>query len=330
MNLTDAAISALSGTSGAPGATLLALGQALKARGYHFTTVTPATHQRIHARDQARLAQDLAGVFGWNRPFESSLLEPELLRCMADAGVVGDRDGNLCSKVRASTLDGQLYWHSGFPTSAQDAVFFGPDTYRFLRALNQEIGTRGGTLGRAVDLGCGSGAGAIAIALAHPEATVFAVDINQAALDLTEVNAQLAAVDNVRPVMSDLLTALDGSFDMIVSNPPYLLDREQRAYRHGGGDLGAGLSLAVVEQAIARLSPGGVLLLYTGVAIVANRDPFRAAVEPMLAGAGFTWRYEEIDPDVFGEELDESHYAHADRIAAVWLWARKPEAQRST
>ena len=39
---------------------------------------------------------------------------------------------------------------------------------------------------------------------------------------------------------------------------------------------------------------------------------------------GAEWSYEEIDPDVFGEELDEAEYRCADRIAAVWLAVRRP------
>ncbi|WP_426210110.1 methyltransferase [Massilia sp. TWP1-3-3] len=311
----------------ARGAALLALGLALKQRAYAFTTVTPATHARVNARADARRSADLAGIFGWSRPFCADVPDAELLQCMRDAGVVtgvDDADGALLSQVRASTLDGQLYFHSAFPTSASDAVFFGPDTYRFIRALRGALAAFLGPITRAVDIGCGAGSGAMTIALAHPGATVFAADINQAALNAAAINARLASVTNLLPVHSDLLSGLDGDFDLIVSNPPYLLDREQRAYRHGGGDLGAGLSVAIVEQAVARLAPGGMLALYTGVAMVDTADPFRASAESLLGAAGFRWTYEEIDPDVFGEELAEPAYQHTDRIAAVFLCASKP------
>lgn len=43
----------------------------------------------------------------------------------------------------------------------------------------------------------------------------------------------------------------------------------------------------------------------------------------MLEAARLSWKYEEIDPDVFGEELDTPAYAGIDRIAAVLLVARK-------
>ena len=128
----------------------------------------------------------------------------------------------------------------------------------------------------------------------------------------------------VEAVHSDLLTAVPGTFDLIVANPPYLVDPAARAYRHGGGDLGAGLSLAILDAGVERLAPGGTLLLYTGAAIVNGQDPLRKAAAARLAGTGLRWSYREIDPDVFGEELDSGAYAEADRIAAVVLTVRKP------
>lgn len=305
-------------------AALVELGRALRQHAYSFTTVTPLTHQRVNAREGAAWAHDLAGIFGWSRPFKEGVPNAELLALMERAGVIDTgADGLLRARLRASTLDGQLYFHSPFPTSEQDAVFFGPDTYRFIRALRQGLAALDAPVRRAADIGCGAGPGAVTLALAYPGAEVFGVDINPAALVLADVNARIAGAANLEAVNSNLLRELDGQFDLIVSNPPYLLDGEQRAYRHGGGDLGAGLSLAMVEEAIERLAPGGVLMLYTGVAMVASADPFRAAAETRLRDAGFLWSYEEIDPDVFGEELEQPAYGHADRIAAVWLRATK-------
>ncbi len=306
---------------------LYQLGCTLKRSGYAFTTVTPATHQRVNARAGNFYSSEVTGIFGWSRSFAPALISKPLLRNMVLAEVIAEVDQpNWRLKVRASTLDGQLYFHSAYPTSEKDAVFFGPDTYRFIRALNHQLVLDRPGVRRAVDIGCGAGPGAVSIAARYPDATVYGVDINPAALELTEVNARLAGVSNLVTADSNLLDALDGEFDLIVSNPPYLLDREQRAYRHGGGELGAGLSVDVVRAAIERLAPGGRLMLYTGVAIVHSHDPFRAAVAELLDENGFQWKYQEIDPDVFGEELDEAPYRHTDRVAAVWLCATKPGA----
>jgi methylase of polypeptide subunit release factors len=117
---------------------------------------------------------------------------------------------------------------------------------------------------------------------------------------------------------------VEGQFDMIVANPPYLNDPLQRAYRHGGGELGSGLSLRIAQSARERLSPGGTLLLYSGSPIVGGVDRLLQAIEQDFAGCDLSWSYEEIDPDVFGEELETGAYRAVDRIAAVVLTARQP------
>jgi methylase of polypeptide subunit release factors len=148
-------------------------------------------------------------------------------------------------------------------------------------------------------------------------------DVNEAALRLARVNAALASTPNAIVQRADILDGVEGAFDLIVSNPPYLNDPLARAYRHGGGDFGAALSLRILEAALPRLAPGGTLLLYTGTAIVAGRDLFREAALPRLAAGDLAWTYEEVDPDVFGEELDTAAYNAAERIAAIVLNVRK-------
>lgn len=308
---------------------LVLLGNQLLAQAYRFTTVTPVTHQRVNARTGNEWARSLTDVFGWSRPFRMSGIDapvsPEMVELMRAADILRPFEDGWKSVLRASTLDGKLYFHSAYPTTEADAIFFGPDTYRFIRALQSTLTsafTTGATIHRAADIGCGAGPGALTIATHCPDAEVFAVDINDAALHVTAVNARLATLPNIAPCNSNLLTALPGQFDLIVSNPPYLVDHEQRTYRHGGGPLGAGLSLAIVDAALERLTPQGMLLMYTGAAIIDGEDPFLQALQSRLAGQRCAWSYEELDPDVFGEELDEVAYAQCDRIAAVWLKVR--------
>ena len=299
--------------------TLLQLGRRLQADGYRFITPTPLTHQRVNQRDEGQVADTLRDVFGWSRPFEPGLLSADEQRQLQDAQVIDVYDGRLKSRVRWSSLDDLLFVHSGFPTDAADSVFFGPDTYRFAQLIHAHLQQSFAPIQRAVDIGCGAGVGAILIARARREAEVLAVDINPAALRLTAINAALAEVANVEVLASDVLQGTEGNFDLIVANPPYMADPAGRAYRHGGGSLGAGLSLRIVEQALNRLAPGGSLLLYTGVAMVDGRDPFFDTVVPRLDSTRFGWTYRELDPDVFGEELLNPGYQRVDRIAVVAL-----------
>jgi SAM-dependent methyltransferase len=305
---------------------LAALGRELGASGYRFTTVTPATHQRVIARDPAAMARDLRDILGWSRPFAPETLAPELFAMMREARVLAPAGQGWCATLRAATLGDGLYFHSAYPTSDEDAVFFGPDTYRFMAAVERAFTLLPAPPRRVADIGCGAGPAAIGIARRYPEAEVFALDVNDAALALTRVNADVAGVANVVAQRSDLLAGVDGDFDLVVSNPPYLLDPGKRVYRHGGGRYGAGLSLAIVNAAMARLRPGGSLFLYTGVAMTGPDDAFLAEIAPLLDRACTAWRYEEIDPDVFGEEVATPGYEDVERIRAVWLHAVKRSA----
>ncbi|MBH3428918.1 methyltransferase [Pseudomonas alkylphenolica] len=297
---------------------LLQLGRRLKADGYAFTCVTPATQQRNLERTRAS-AHSLRDVFGWNRPFSPDRLSPDELAQMRLADILEHQGTDLRSTVRFSTLGEWLFVHSGYPTTAADAVFFGPDSYRFAQVIQAHLQRNLTPVDHAIEIGAGTGIGAIVIAAARRNAQVTAVDINDLALRYTAINLSLAELANVSLEHSDVLRGVTGTFDLIVANPPYMLDASERTYRHGGGKLGEGLSLRIVRESLPRLTPGGTLLLYTGVAIVEGQDRFYNALQDMLELPKWAWCYQEVDPDVFGEQLLEPGYGDVERIAAVAL-----------
>ncbi|BCJ48406.1 SAM-dependent methyltransferase [Actinoplanes ianthinogenes] len=302
---------------------LLRLGQRLRDDGYRFTTVTPATHARVNRRPGNEVAGDLRDVFGWSRPFPPELLPGELRELMLAAGVADEGGVLWRSRVRFSTYDGELFVHSAFPTDAPDSVFFGPDTYRLIDAATAYLEGREQPVARVADIGCGTAAGAIAVAKRAPDAQVLAVDINDTALRYARVNARLAGTTGVQPRHGDLLDDVDGAFDLIIANPPFMVDPAGRAYRDGGGPDGNDLSLRIIDAAAKRLAGGGALVLFSGTGITGGRDPLRAAAADRLAGTDLTWTYREVDPDVYGEELEGPAYAGADRIAVVVLTATR-------
>lgn len=303
---------------------LLELGRTLRRDGYAFVTVTPETHRRIDERaaqageSEARTLRD---VFGWNRPFQRSLLPRRMLELLSVSGELEALDGGLLrSKIRFSTAEGQLFVHSAYPTVQHDAVFFGPDTYRFC-SLVQRWAPQ--VVRYAVDV-CG-GAGAGGLALGRRAKRIAIADINLKALTFAAINAALAGVP-LEVVESDLLDAIDEEPDLIIANPPYMRDVRGRAYRDGGGAHGEALSVQIVRDALSKLAPGGELILYTGAAIVGGRDVLRDQLAPLLltrsADVVHDFTYEELDPDVFGEELSLPSYTGVERIAVVGLHVR--------
>lgn len=290
---------------------LTALLRDLKAAEYEFVAVTPATHERVLARSAAQHL-GLRDIFGWNRIFDESGLESRFLEHLRSAHALEERRAKLRSKVRVASLGGDLFLHSAFPTEETDAVFFGPDTYRFARFIAQHL-PRFENARRIVDMGSGSGAGAIVAARLRNFDRVTMVDMNPGALEFAQVNADVAGV-SVEVVLSDEIPA---GMDLVIANPPYMMDEGKRSYRDGGDLLGGSVAVDWVSQAIERLEPGGTMLLYTGVAYSRGEAPTVSALAQLCAETGAKLELEEIDADVFGEELERLPYADVERIAAI-------------
>ncbi len=124
-----------------------------------------------------------------------------------------------------------------------------------------------------------TGTGCIGLALAHelPDSQVTAIDISPAALALARENAErLGLAERFQCLENNLLDGLDdASFDVVVSNPPYIFsrvwetlapcvrDHEPQLALDGGED-GMDLIRPLVEQAARVLKPGGSLLLEIG------------------------------------------------------------------
>ncbi|HEY9054151.1 MAG TPA: peptide chain release factor N(5)-glutamine methyltransferase [Rectinemataceae bacterium] len=140
------------------------------------------------------------------------------------------------------------------------------------------------------DLCTGSGAVAISIKAERPSWDVSASDLSEPALEIARANAQ-ALLDSTIPFFSsDLLSGIEGRFDIITANPPYVTSaetdellasgwKEPRMALDGGED-GLDFVRRIASQAPERLKPGGWLLIETDALQV---DDARS----ILVGEGF-------------------------------------------
>ncbi|QTC90275.1 methyltransferase [Brevundimonas goettingensis] len=302
-------------------AALLDLLAALKAVRYAFVTPTPATHALVRQRSAAADADILRDVFGWCRPFRLDQLPGTFATLMRTAGVLVEDGGGYRSTVRVSTLADRSFLHSA-PTRDNDAVFLGPDSYRFTRFLTSAL-RRGGSVSRALDLGTGAGAGALTLKAILPDSEVHASDINPAALRFAALNAAAAGLD-IRFQQACGLPAAPAMFDLIISNPPYIAGDAGKTYRDGGDDYGTALALDWVRSSVGRLASGGRFILYTGAPVVAGRDIVRDNLTVLSAEQNLRLEYEELDPDVFGSSLRLEAYQSVERIAAVGAILTEP------
>ena len=303
---------------------LLYLLHFLKDKKYAFTVITPLSHQRISLRKKSRSSEQrsLKDIFGWNLPFIPNDLDYQLFMTLKSAEIIRNEKDQWLSNVRVASLENGLFIHSSFPTVEKDTVFFGPDTYRFYYHLKQYLLNYPPQIHRSLELCCGTSAVAITLAQSFPNITeIYTADINPKALFYSQINKIFNDTNHVFPNYSDLFSELDGKFDLIFANPPYLIDSHERQYRHGGSQLdGMDLAFKILKEGIKRLSPQGTLFLYTGVAIGQNGNNFLKTVQDwILDYPSFKYSYEEIDPDVFGEELDQIAYQHIERIAVALI-----------
>lgn len=285
---------------------------------YKFVTPTPSTHARVIKREDRSEAHSLTDVLGWSLPFRESLIDDEILGLLEEAQALErNHDGLWRSTIRVSSLHQHLFLHSAFPCDEQDAVFFGPDSYRFADAIIAELTDRPACNEPCViDIGTGSGVGAIVAAGLCPGAPITMTDINPKAIRFAHINAAVAGVP-VRSILGPDLSGVDFKADVILANPPYMIDPARRAYRDGGGAHGSATALAMTEMALDHLAPGGRFILYSGSAIVRGNDLLRDRLGRLGESRNCTLRYREIDPDVFGEELGNAYYADVDRIAVI-------------
>jgi release factor glutamine methyltransferase len=147
---------------------------------------------------------------------------------------------------------------------------------------------------RILDIGTGSGAVAISLAHDWSEAQITATDLSHLALEIARENAKrLGFANRIRFLEGDLLAPLAGeSFDLIVSNPPYLPETERdtlsvevRDYEppralFAGAD-GLDVYRRLIPVAFAALAPGGFLALEIGFGQ-------HSAVAALLESAGFS------------------------------------------
>jgi release factor glutamine methyltransferase len=155
-----------------------------------------------------------------------------------------------------------------------------PETEHLIEVAVERLGEgRANASLRIADVGTGSGCVAVALAHEFPYAEIFATDISAAALAVAVRNAtRHSMTERVHFLECNLLDGFAsecGTFDMIVSNPPYVarseeaqLQREVREHEpHEAlfcGATGTEIYAALVSQAAGLLKPGGFLALEIG------------------------------------------------------------------
>lgn len=143
---------------------------------------------------------------------------------------------------------------------------------------------------KVLDMGCGSGVLGLTLAAERPTWQVTLADISEDALTLAKENAAALGIGSARFLRSDLFSAVEGEFDGIVANLPYVPESERaslsREVMHdpalalfGGAD-GLEVIRRFIPEAFRRLRPGGWMVLEIG-------HDQASQVEEILRSSGF-------------------------------------------
>jgi release factor glutamine methyltransferase len=168
----------------------------------------------------------------------------------------------------------QEFW--GLSLDVSPAVLIPrPETELIVEAALERFADRTQPLAVA-DACTGSGCLAVALAAELPHATVVATDISQVALDVARRNSERHRLDGrIRFISTNVLDGVDGTFDLIVGNPPYVrtvdrpaLQPEVRDFEPPvalfGGETGMDIVATLVGQAVGRLRHQGYLMFEFG------------------------------------------------------------------
>lgn len=202
-------------------------------------------------------------------------------------------------RVPVSHLIGERAFYGRRFKVSGDVLDPRPDTETLIEAALSE------PFARVLDLGTGSGCILVTLLAEQPEATGVGTDLSEAACLQASANAVLHGVESrARIVCADWLAGIEGRFDLVVSNPPYLsagemADAAPELARHeprmaltDGAD-GLSVYRLLASEAPAVLSATGRLLVEIG---------WRQGAEVRAIFAAQGWGEVEILPDIDGRD----------------------------
>ena len=231
-------------------------------------------------------------------PDRLTLHLPEVVPPGAEARLAAALAARLARQPVAQIIGTRLFWGRAFRVTP-DVLDPRPETECLVAAaLEHPFGT-------VLDLGTGSGCILLSLLADRPMARGTGVDLSPGALAVAAGNARaLGLSERARFLLSDWCRAVEGRFDLIVSNPPYIAademaglapevrDHEPHLALTPGGD-GLDAYRAIASEAPARLVAGGTILVEIG-------PSQGAAVRDLLLGAGL--ERVEIRPDLDGRD----------------------------
>lgn len=166
-------------------------------------------------------------------------------------------------------------WFSGLPFYVDERVLVPRSPFAELIHTRFEPWLEPGRVSRILEIGTGSGCIAVACAVAFPDAQVVATDLSADALAVARINVERHGLARqICLLEADLFAGVEGQFDLIVSNPPYVPEAEvlglpaeyvhEPALALGSGTDGLESTRRILQDAPRHLEPEGLLAVEVG------------------------------------------------------------------
>jgi len=220
------------------------------------------------------------------------LIESELISC---------KDGRFICNYRFVPINDLIIICSPIrEKGSPNYVYIGGDSIIMMNLLSRGFNKN---INDALEIGCGTGV--LSLWMSQFGQNVTATDINQRALDITELNAKINGVNNLITKTSNVYSDVQGKFDLIISNPPYIFLPEEcsdRIYEYGGD-----LALEIVEKIFLglddRLKDNGVLLIFCSSYIKNGTNTLIELVRSVFLGKPYSITLKQIDFQPLTEHL---------------------------
>ncbi len=241
--------------------------------------------RRILAASEPAVLDRLIEVFLLAEPIPDDALPAAVVADLEALGMVRRESGDLIPLVDVHPYgepdtDWFIVSDIGAPATPDHVLGLGGASLTLARITPRR------DIGRAMDLGCGAG-GQVLHAARHAS-RVIATDTNPRALRLTALTAALSGIPEEQLDLREgslFAPVSDERFDLVVSNPPFVISPSHRFTYRDAGLPGDELSRLVVRGAAAHLAPGGMAAVLGNWLHVEGED-WRERVAEWVAGTG--------------------------------------------
>jgi SAM-dependent methyltransferase len=214
-------------------------------------------------------------------------------------GIISCTNGRCICNYRFAPIDDLLI--IGSPDCEYDTVdyvYIGGDSVRFWNLLKKSWRK---SVKDALEIGCGTGF--LSLWMSQIAQNVTATDISKRALEFTRLNAEMNGINNIVAKVSDVYSNIEGDFDLIISNPPFIFLPDEcvgRTYAFGG-DFGVEILRKILVGLDDHLRDNGVSFLTAMSYIKENGvNPVYELIKSIFHGKLYSIRLKQLDYQPLG------------------------------